>query len=113
MASEWLGVPPAHIRVFQGDTDAVLFGRGSFAQRSMSAGGSALKVAAEEVIRKGRRLSAHMLEVSESDVVFEHGAFRVAGTDRQVSLKEVAKKSYAIMGVAEGIRHRHRWHRYP
>jgi carbon-monoxide dehydrogenase large subunit len=99
MASEWLGVPPAHIRVFQGDTDAVLFGRGSFAQRSMSAGGSALKVAAEEVIRKGRRLSAHMLEVSESDVVFEHGAFRVAGTDRQVSLKEVAKKSYAIMGV--------------
>ena len=99
MVSDWLGVSAAQVRVFQGDTDTVLFGRGSFAQRTMSAGGSALKLAADEVIRKGRRLSAHMLEVAESDVVFERGAFRVAGTDRQVSLKEVAKKSYAIMGV--------------
>jgi carbon-monoxide dehydrogenase large subunit len=99
MIADWLSLPAAQIRVFQGDTDSVLYGRGSFAQRSMSAGGSALKVAADEVIRKGRRLSAHMLEAAEADIVFERGAFRVAGTDRQVSLKEVAKKSYAIFGL--------------
>jgi carbon-monoxide dehydrogenase large subunit len=99
MISAWFGVPLAQVSVFQGDTDAVLYGRGSFAQRSMSTGGSALKVAADEVIRKGRRLGAAMLEVAEADIAFEHGAFRVAGTDRQVSFNEVAKKSYAVFGV--------------
>ena len=45
MASQWLGVPMASIRVVQGDTDKLIFGKGSFAQRSMSTGGSALRVA--------------------------------------------------------------------
>jgi hypothetical protein len=43
----------------------------------MSTGGSALKLAADEVVAKGRRLSAWMLEVSEPDIVFEQGVFRV------------------------------------
>jgi aerobic carbon-monoxide dehydrogenase large subunit len=99
MIAEWLGVPLAEVRVFQGDTDQVLFGRGSFAQRSMSTGGSALKLAADEVVRKARRLSAWMMEVADADIVFERGLFRVAGTDRQVTLRDVAKKSYAGMGI--------------
>ncbi len=103
MASEWLGVPIDRVRVFQGDTDKVLFGRGTFAQRSMSTGGSALKLAADEVVRKGKRLSAWMLEVSDSDIVFERGVFRVTGTDRQVSFAEVARKSYAGSGVPQEL----------
>jgi carbon-monoxide dehydrogenase large subunit len=94
MVSEWLGVPFAEVRVFQGDTDQVLYGRGSFAQRSMSTGGSALKLAGEEVVRKARRLAAWMMEVSEADIVFERGILHVAGTDRRVTLREVARKSY-------------------
>ena len=99
MVSGWLGVPLDRIRVFQGDTDKVLFGRGTFAQRSMSAGGSALRLAADDVIAKGSRLSAWMLEVAEADVVFEDGEFRVAGTDRGVSFAEVAEKSYLGAGL--------------
>ncbi len=99
MIAEWLGVPLSDVRVFQGDTDKVLFGRGSFAQRTMSTGGSALKLAADEVVRKARRVSAWMMEVSEGDVAFERGLFRVAGTDRQVTWREVAEKSYAFMGL--------------
>ncbi len=94
MVSDWLGVKVTDIRLFQGDTDRVLYGRGSSAQRSMSTGGSALRVAADDVIAKGKRLSAWMLEVSEADIVFERGLFRIIGTDRAVSLAEVAKKSY-------------------
>lgn len=103
MASEWLGVPVARVRLFQGDTDRVLFGRGSFAQRSMSAGGSALKVAADEVIKKGKRLSAWMLEAAEADIVFDRGIFRVVGTDRKVTLAEVARKSYLGAGLPSGL----------
>jgi carbon-monoxide dehydrogenase large subunit len=99
MVSEWLGLKLDQVRVFQGDTDRLLYGRGTFAQRSMIAGGSALKVAAEEVVRKGKRLAGWMLEVSEHDIVFANRAFRVEGTDRQVSFEKVAEKSYQGLGL--------------
>ena len=99
MVSDWLGVPFAEVQLFQGDTDKVLFGRGTFAQRSTSIGGSALKAAADEVVKKTRRLSAFMMEVDEADIVFERGQFRVSGTDRQVSFREVAQKSYTLQAL--------------
>lgn len=99
MVSGWLGLPMSDIRVFQGDTDKVLFGRGTFAQRSMSTGGSALKLAADKVIAKGTRLTAWMLEAAEEDIVFADGAFQVAGTDRKVSFREVAETSYMGAGL--------------
>jgi carbon-monoxide dehydrogenase large subunit len=99
MIADWLGVPLREVRVFQGDTDKVLFGRGSYAQRSMSTGGSALKLAADEVGRKANRLAAWMMEVSEPDIAFERGIFRVAGTDRQIAWRDVARKSYAGIGL--------------
>jgi len=99
MVSGWLGLPMDHIRVFQGDTDKVLFGRGTFAQRSMVTGGSALKVAADIVIEKGRKFAAFMLEASETDIEFDDGTFRVSGTDRAVSLGEVAELSYQGSGL--------------
>ncbi len=103
MISGWLSIPLDQIRVFQGDTDKVLFGRGTFAQRSMATGGSALKLAADEVIRKGSRIAAWMLEASEADVDFENGNFKVAGTDRSVTFKEVVKTSYLGVGVPQEL----------
>jgi carbon-monoxide dehydrogenase large subunit len=99
MVSEWLHVPFAHIRVMQGDTDRVLFGRGTFAERSATIGGSALKKASDEVIRKGRRLAAWILDVAESDVAFDRGLFRVSGSNRSVSFRDVAQKAYDGFGV--------------
>jgi carbon-monoxide dehydrogenase large subunit len=99
MISDWLGVPFAHVRTLQGDTDRVLYGRGSFAERSAIAGGSALRFAADEVIRKGKRIAAVLLEASENDIVFTRGVFRVAGTDRSTTFKDVAQKAYAAHGL--------------
>jgi aerobic carbon-monoxide dehydrogenase large subunit len=99
MMCEWLGVGIDEVSVKQGDTDNTLFGRGTFAQRSMSAGGSALKLAADEVVQKGKRISAWLLETAEADIEFERGAFRVKGTDRVVSFKEVVKTSYRGVGL--------------
>ena len=99
MVSEWLAVPFTSVRTVQGDTDAALYGRGSFAQRSTAIGGAALRVAADEVVRKAKRLSAWMMEVDEADVVMERGLFRVAGTDRQITWREVVRKSYALQGL--------------
>lgn len=99
MINEWLGVEADKVALFQGDTDKVLFGRGTFSQRSMSTGGSALKMAADVVIAKGKRLAGLILEASEEDIEFEKGRFCVKGTDRAVTFKDVAKKSYQGMGL--------------
>ena len=99
MVSEWLAVPMEQVRILQGDTDRVLFGRGTFAERSTIIGGSALRAAADEVIKKGKRLAAWMLEVNETDIEFDAGDFRVAGTDRSVDFRAVAQQAYAGMGL--------------
>ena len=103
MVADWLGVPPTQMRVFQGDTDKVIFGRGSFAQRSMSAGGSALKRAADNVIEQGKKFAAWVFEASEADIAFQGGTFRVAGTDRTVGWAELARRSYMAYVVPKEL----------
>ena len=95
MLADWLGMAPDQVRVVQGDTDKVAFGRGSFGSRTMTVGGSALRIAADQVIERGRRIAAHLLEAAEGDLTFEAGAFKVKGTDRSVALGDVARASYA------------------
>ncbi|NQV57824.1 MAG: xanthine dehydrogenase family protein molybdopterin-binding subunit [Rhodospirillales bacterium] len=102
MVSEWLGLPLDHVRVVQGDTDVVAFGRGSFGSRSMTMGGSALKSAADEVIEKGKKIAAHLMEASAGDVSFENGKFSVSGTDKSRSLAEVAAAAFTPVGLPPG-----------
>jgi carbon-monoxide dehydrogenase large subunit len=99
MLSDWLGIPFESITVVQGDTDRVPFGRGTFGSRSMVNGGSALRAASDDVVAKGRRLAAHLLEAAAEDIAFSSGKFEVAGTDRSISLIDVAKASFAPMGL--------------
>ena len=93
MAAEWFGVPHGKVCLIQGDTGKVLHGRGTYAQRSMNAGGSALRLAADEVILKGKRVAGELLEADAADIEFEAGVFRVKGTDRLLSLAEVARRA--------------------
>jgi aerobic carbon-monoxide dehydrogenase large subunit len=98
LASEWLGVPFENIRLVQGDTDAVSFGRGTYASRSAMLGGSALKGAADAIVEKAKDMAAHLLEASAKDIEFQAGKFTVVGTDRSISLSDVAKAFYRPVG---------------
>jgi carbon-monoxide dehydrogenase large subunit len=89
-----LGVKIENIKIVEGDTAAVPVGTGTFGSRSIAVGGSALFKAAEKVIEKGKKIAAHMLEASASDIEFAAGEFRVAGTDRKLSFGEVARAAY-------------------
>ena len=60
LVSDWLGVPFENVRLVQGDTDAVSFGRGTYASRSAMLGGSALRAAADGIIEKAKPLAAHL-----------------------------------------------------
>jgi carbon-monoxide dehydrogenase large subunit len=98
-----LGLDPQDMRYVDGDTDRVAFGVGTFGSRSMAIGGGALTVAADKVIAKGKRIAAHLLEASEADLEFANGRFVVAGTDRSVSLKDVAKAAFVHDRLPKGV----------
>jgi carbon-monoxide dehydrogenase large subunit len=98
-----LGLPFDRVRVVMGDTDAVPHGRGTFGSRSLMAGGGAIARAADEIVAKGRRIAAHLLETAEADIAFEAGRFSVAGTDRAVGFDAIARAAYTPGALPPGI----------
>src|SRR5262245_32524368 len=100
---ERLGLDPDAVRYIDGDTDRVAFGTGTMGSRSTVVGGSALWLAADKVIAKGTRIAAHLLEAAEADIVFGEGRFRVAGTDRAVTLGEVARAAFQPTQLPPGL----------
>ncbi len=93
IACEKLGLAPEDFRYVDGDTARVAKGTGSFGSRSTTIAGSALWIAAGRIIERGKPVAAQLLEANEADLVFEKGRYLISGTDRGVSLKEVAKAS--------------------
>ena len=91
------------MRFQSGDTDQVAIGTGTFGSRTMIAGGTALLIAVEKIIAKGKKLAAHMMEADQHDIVFEDGRFIVAGTDKAVDLVEVARSSFAPRRLPAGM----------
>ena len=94
IVAEYLGVDPDSVEVVHGDTGRIPFGMGTYGSRSAAVGGSAIVRAAEKIVDKARKIAAHLMEASEADVVFEDGAFKVAGTDKSTAFGEVALAAY-------------------
>jgi carbon-monoxide dehydrogenase large subunit len=89
-----LGLSIDRISVVEGDTAAVPVGTGTFGSRSIAVGGSALHAACQKVIAKGKKIAAHLFEAAAGDIEFSAGEFRVAGTDRRISWRDVALAAY-------------------
>jgi carbon-monoxide dehydrogenase large subunit len=100
---ERLGLDPAEVRYIDGDTDRVAFGMGTMGSRSTVIGGTALWTAADKVIAKGKKLAAKLLEAAEADIVFGDGRFTVTGTDRAVTLREVARAAFQPAQLPPGL----------
>ena len=92
--SEKLGIDADRIRYRYGDSDLVAMGIGTFGSRSAMLAGSAITVAADRLVDKGRKIAAYLMEAASGDVVFENGRFAIAGTDRFVDIAAVAKESF-------------------
>jgi carbon-monoxide dehydrogenase large subunit len=98
-----LGLDPTNVSLRFGDTDQVMIGTGTFGSRSAALGGTAIVMAAEKIIAKGRRIAAHALETDERDIVFERGTFKIAGTDRGVDLVQVARDAFVQSKLPPGL----------
>ena len=84
-----LGIPAAAIRVVQGDSDATPTGF-TGGSRAASVGGTAVDGAAAKIIDKGLLIAGQVMETAVADIEFADGRFTVAGTDRSLSLFDVA-----------------------
>jgi aerobic carbon-monoxide dehydrogenase large subunit len=90
LIGEWLGVLEDCVRLETGDTDRVAFGAGSHSGRSLRLAATTIHQASGEIIAKGTRIAAHLLEAAEADIAYGGGRFVVAGTDRAIDLFAVA-----------------------
>jgi len=102
MAATMLGLDPTKVRVAYGDTDALPHGRGTFGSRSIIAGGTAMTLAAQRIVDRGRHIAGLLLEAAAADIDFAEGRFTVAGTDRGVTIAQVARAAYAPGGLPQG-----------
>ena len=90
IASAQLGIDMETIRIVQGDSDVVPEGM-TGGSRTIAVNGAATMGVAEKIIAKGKSLAANMLEASAADIDYKDGSFKIVGTDRSVSLFDVAK----------------------
>jgi aerobic carbon-monoxide dehydrogenase large subunit len=98
-----LGIDSSEISFIQGDTDKVVWGTGTFGSRSAVIGGSAALRAAEKIIAKGKKIAAHIFEAAEADIEFGEGAFVVAGTDKRMPLKDIARAAFQPGRLPKGM----------
>jgi aerobic carbon-monoxide dehydrogenase large subunit len=91
MVSDSLGIPMDRIDVVQGDTDLAT-GFGSVGSRSLFVGGTAVAVSANDLITKAREKASNLLETAVEDIEYRDGLLTVVGTDRRISLFEIAQK---------------------
>ena len=91
VVADLLDAPYDAITLIQGDTDVVKAGGGSHSGRSMRMGAIVLSNSSQEIIDKGVRIAAVVLEASESDIEYTGGSFVVSGTDRSITLFDAAR----------------------
>lgn len=92
-----LGARFEDIRIVQGDSDGVPMSTGTYASRSTVLGGGAAKYASQILLEKIKKVATHLLEAGAEDIEVSGGRAVVAGTDRAVTFRQIARAVYSDM----------------
>ncbi|MBN9090178.1 MAG: xanthine dehydrogenase family protein molybdopterin-binding subunit [Reyranella sp.] len=87
-----LGIPVNRFRLLQGDSDQLKVGGGTGGSKSALVGSQAFLEAGDKLIEQGKQIAAHVMEAAVVDIEFANGRFTIAGTDRGVTILELADK---------------------
>jgi carbon-monoxide dehydrogenase large subunit len=104
LVTEWLGVPIESVRIIAGDTDIVKVGGGTHSGRGMRMGSVVIWNSARQIIARGTRIAARVLESDPSCIRFENGRFNVDGADRSAGLFEVAAAATRLNDLPDDLR---------
>ncbi len=103
VVSDALGIPVENVEIVHGDTGRVPMGMGTYGSRSLAVGGSAIVRACDKIIEKGKKIAAHLMEASVDDIEYDSGTFRVAGTDKEKAMAEIAFTAYVPHNYPEDL----------
>jgi carbon-monoxide dehydrogenase large subunit len=90
LVSEWYGVPIENVRLITCDSDVVKFGGGAHSGRGMRLASLVMWKATQEIIARGSRVAALLLQSQPDAVEFHGGRFVTGGTAQGIGLFEVA-----------------------
>jgi carbon-monoxide dehydrogenase large subunit len=93
MVAERLGIAAEQIQHRHGDSAMELAGYASVGSRSAMTVSHALMKTVDALLDKGRKIAASALEAADADIVYRGGRFEVAGTDRRITLFDLADRA--------------------
>ena len=96
LIAQKLVIPANKIPHAHGDSSNELPGYASVGSRSAMTAGHSIVKAMDAILEKGKPVAATMLETGEADIVYRNGNFEVVGTDRRVTLFQVAAQATAM-----------------
>jgi carbon-monoxide dehydrogenase large subunit len=103
IVADRLGVPFEDVEVLHGDTQIAPKGLDSYGSRSLVVGGEAVVKAADKVIENAKPAAAHLLEADIADIEFSAGHYHVKGTDKGVSLADIALNAWTGHNLPDGM----------
>jgi carbon-monoxide dehydrogenase large subunit len=102
--AEQFGVDLDRITTIQGDTDRVRKGGGTGGSRSIPIGLPSVLEASRSLVKKIKDLAADKLEAGPEDLELVDGEVRVVGTDRSVTLAEIAAAAPETLSAREEVK---------
>ena len=93
MLAERLGIKPEQVEHRHGDSAMEIAGYASVGSRSAMTVSHALIKTVEALLTKGKAIAANVLETAETDIEYRDGRFGVVGTDRSITLFDLAARA--------------------
>ena len=104
IVADGLGMTPDDVEVLHGDTDITEQGIGTFGSRGQAVGGAALSLCVQTIREKARRIAGHLLEASETDIVFEEGKLFPKGVPaKALEFQEIVDAAYVANALPPEI----------
>jgi carbon-monoxide dehydrogenase large subunit len=104
LVNEWLDVSIDNVRFITHDSDVLVFGGGAHSGRGMRLASQIMWKATNEIIAKGKRVAALLLQSKPEAVTFTAGRFSVDGTAQAIGLFEVAEATLRRTDLPEELR---------
>jgi carbon-monoxide dehydrogenase large subunit len=95
-----LGLPMESFRLRTAGPEFFIAGNATGGSRSLLAVCSVVMLAGQEMVKRGLALAAEELEAAPSDIEFVKGEFRIKGTDRRISIKDLSRQRPGALDVA-------------
>jgi carbon-monoxide dehydrogenase large subunit len=88
-----LGIRLESLRLRTSEADLPMTSNPTGGSRTLLGIGSAMYYAAKEIVKNGRALAAEALEAADADIEFREGSYRIKGTDRSISIVDLALRN--------------------